>query len=177
METHPSHLQVQGTYGARRDAIRPTTIKDAAIGLEASLSGCEIDRRSVSWTPIWVTLDAFDAANNRFEAPADGTPLFGATLLQKINSSATPRIRGRLVLNGTTEIRGSFGEISATHVSLATAIWLHTIVPLNSGDTVELQGDGLAGALSKHWAHLEARLLTEYHRLGFLTTQPAYFAR
>ena len=39
-----------------------------------------------------------------------------------------------------TEIRGSFGEISATHVSLATAIWLQTMVPLTAGDTVELQG-------------------------------------
>ena len=39
-------------------------------------------------------------------------------------------MRGRLVLNGTTEIRGSLGEISATHVALATAIWLQTMVPL-----------------------------------------------
>ena len=52
----------------------------------------------------------------------------------------TARMRGRLVLNGTTEIRGSLGEISATHVSLATAIWLQTMVPLTAGDTVELQG-------------------------------------
>ena len=54
--------------------------------------------------------------------------------------STTARMRGRLVLNGTTEIRGSLGEISATHVSLATVIWLQTMVPLNAGDTVELQG-------------------------------------
>jgi hypothetical protein len=83
---------------------------------------------------------AFDAGTNRFTAPVDGTYLFGATMLYKINSSATARMRGRLVLNGSTEIRGSFGESSATHVSLATAIWLQTMVPLNSGDTVELQG-------------------------------------
>lgn len=49
-------------------------------------------------------------------------------------------MRGRLVLNGTTEIRGSFGESSATQVSLATALWLQTMVPLEQGDTVELQG-------------------------------------
>ena len=49
-------------------------------------------------------------------------------------------MRGRLVLNGSTEIRGSFGESSATHVSLATVIWLQTMVPLTTGDTVELQG-------------------------------------
>lgn len=72
---------------------------------------------------------AFDAANNYFLAPEDGTYLFGATLLYKINASATVRMRGRLALNGTTEICSSFGEISATQVSLATAIWLQTMVP------------------------------------------------
>lgn len=45
-----------------------------------------------------------------------------------------------MVLNGTTEIRGSMGEISGGHVSLATALWLQTMVPLAAGDTVELQG-------------------------------------
>jgi hypothetical protein len=82
----------------------------------------------------------FDAGTNRFTAPVDGTYLLGATLLYKINSSTTARMRGRLVLNASTEIRGSFGESSATHVSLATAIWLQTMVPLSAGDTVELQG-------------------------------------
>ena len=83
---------------------------------------------------------AFDAGTNLFTAPVDGTYLFGATLLFKVNSSTSARMRGRLVLNGSTEIRGSFGESSATHVSLATAIWLQTMVPLSAGDTVELQG-------------------------------------
>jgi hypothetical protein len=49
-------------------------------------------------------------------------------------------MRGRLLLNGTTEVRGSLGKISTTHVSLATAIWLQTMVPLTAGDTVERQG-------------------------------------
>jgi hypothetical protein len=99
-----------------------------------------------TWTKIGINNTdyndqaAFDAANNHFVAPVDGTYLFGATLLYKINASATARMRGRLVLNGTTEIRGSFGESSATHVSLATVIWLQTMVPLSAGDTVELQG-------------------------------------
>ena len=83
---------------------------------------------------------AFDAGTNLFTAPVDGTYLFGATLLYKVNSSTSARMRGRLALNGTTEIRGSFGESSATHVSLATAIWLQTMVTLTAGDTVELQG-------------------------------------
>ncbi|NQZ72189.1 MAG: hypothetical protein HRT60_03900 [Dinoroseobacter sp.] len=83
---------------------------------------------------------AFDAANNHFAAPVDGTYLFGATLLYKINASATARMRGRLVLNGTTEIRGSLGEVSSAHVTGATALWLQTMVSLVAGDTVELQG-------------------------------------
>ena len=56
------------------------------------------------------------------------------------NASASAGMRGRLVLNGTTEIKGSFGEISGAHVSEATALWLQTLVTLSAGDTVELQG-------------------------------------
>ena len=82
----------------------------------------------------------FDAGTNLFTAPVDGTYLLGATLLYKINSSTSARMSGRLVLNGTTEIRGSYGEISGAHVSQATALWLQTMVPLTAGDTVELQG-------------------------------------
>lgn len=83
---------------------------------------------------------AFDTTNNRFIAPSDGTYLVGATLLYKINASTDARMRGRLVLNSSTEIRGSFGEISGEHVSEATALWLQTMVSLTAGDTVELQG-------------------------------------
>jgi hypothetical protein len=99
-----------------------------------------------TWTKIGInntdTNDqgAFDAAANYFVAPASGTYLFGATLLYKINASASARMRGRLVLNGTSEIRGSFGEISGAHVSGATALWLHAMAVLQQGDTVELQG-------------------------------------
>ena len=99
-----------------------------------------------TWTKIGLNMTdtndqgAFDAATNLFTAPATGTYLFGATLLYKVNASTTARMRGRLVLNGGTEIRGSMGEISGGHVSLATALWLQTMVPLSAGDTVELQG-------------------------------------
>jgi hypothetical protein len=82
----------------------------------------------------------FDAANNHFLAPVDGTYLFGATLLYKAGASATALMRGRLVLNGTTEIRGTLVEISVDHVSYATALSLQTMVPLTACDTVELQG-------------------------------------
>ncbi len=99
-----------------------------------------------SWTKIGINntdyndQGAFDTANNRFVAPMDGTYLFGATLLYKKNSSNSARMRGRLVLNGTDEIRGSMGESSATHFSQATAIWPQTMVVLSKDDTVELQG-------------------------------------
>ncbi|WP_249200682.1 hypothetical protein [Thetidibacter halocola] len=73
-------------------------------------------------------------------AAADGTYLFGATLLFKVNTSTSARMSGRLLFNGTTEIRGSRGEVTSSHVSEATAIWLQTMVPLTAGDTVELQG-------------------------------------
>jgi len=46
------------------------------------------------------------------------------------------RITETDILDGRWPSRGS----SATHVSLATAIWLQTMVPLTAGDTVELQG-------------------------------------
>jgi hypothetical protein len=100
-----------------------------------------------AWTKIAINntdyndQSAFDAANNRFVAPVDGTYLFGATLMYKVNASTSSLMSGRLVLNGTTEIRGSFGEISGAHVSEATALWLQTMVPLTAGDTIELQGN------------------------------------
>jgi hypothetical protein len=50
------------------------------------------------------------------------------------------RMRPRLALDLATPPPDRLGEISATHVSLATAIWLQTMVPLTAGDTVELQG-------------------------------------
>jgi hypothetical protein len=83
---------------------------------------------------------AFDAANNRFVAPVAGTYLFGASLLYKVNASTTSRMNGRLVLNGSTGIKGGKGEISATHVSLATTLTLQTLAVLAPGDTLELQG-------------------------------------
>jgi len=99
-----------------------------------------------TWTKIGLNVTdsndqgAFAAGTSLFTAPATGTYLFGATLLYKAGASTTARMRARLVLNGTTEIRGSMGEISGEHVSLATALWLQTMVPLTAGDTVELQG-------------------------------------
>lgn len=99
-----------------------------------------------TWTKIGINTveandqGAFDPATNLFTALVAGTYLFGASLLFKVNASTSARMRGRLVLNGTTEIRGSFGEVSSSHKSLATALWLQTVVPLSVGDTVELQG-------------------------------------
>ena len=72
-------------------------------------------------------------------APVDGTHLFGATLVYKINANTAAHMRGRLVLNGTTEIRGSLSEISATLISFVADIWLQTVDSLTVGHTVELQ--------------------------------------
>ncbi len=99
-----------------------------------------------SWTTLGINVaeyndqGCFDAGTNRFVAPVAGTYLFGASLLFKINASGNARMRGRLVLNESTEIRGSFGELAGAHVSEATALWLQTLVPLDAGDTVALQG-------------------------------------
>lgn len=99
-----------------------------------------------TWTTLGINVadyndqGCFDAVTNRFVAPVAGTYLFGASLLFKINASSNARMRGRLVLNGSTEIRGSFGEISSAHVSEATALWLQTMASLKAGDTVTLQG-------------------------------------
>jgi Protein of unknown function (DUF2793)/C1q domain len=99
-----------------------------------------------SWTKIAINRTetnnqgAFDAAANHFVAPVAGTYIFGASLLYKVNNNSSSRMRARLVLNGTTEIKGTLGEISGAHVSLATSMNLQTLVPLAKGDTVELQG-------------------------------------
>jgi hypothetical protein len=99
-----------------------------------------------AWTKLGINVaeanetGAFDAATNRFTAPAAGFYLFGATLLHRINASNAARMRGRLVVNGATELRGSFGEVSGAHVTLQTALWLQAATALAAGDTVELQG-------------------------------------
>jgi hypothetical protein len=116
-------------------------------------------------TPIavdtWLTLPltqtdfnargGFDTAAYRFTVPLAGTYAFGATLLYKVATSTTARMRGRLLLNGATELRGSFGEVSGGHTSNATTLSLQTTVELSAGDTVELQAgfrvaDGIIAA-------------------------------
>ncbi len=99
-----------------------------------------------TWTKIAMnTVEAneqacFDAGTSRFTAPVAGTYLVGATVLYKINTSSSARMRVRLVQNGTAEIRGSFTEISGAHVTLATAAITQTLVALAKDDTVEVQG-------------------------------------
>jgi hypothetical protein len=98
------------------------------------------------WTKIAINVGetneqgTFDPTTNRFTAPVAGTYCFGASLVYKQMASANARMRGRLAVNGSTEIRGSFGEISGAHVSNATGLWLHALANLGVGDTVELQG-------------------------------------
>ena len=52
-----------------------------------------------------------------------GTYPFGASLLYKVNASTTARMNGRLVLNGSTEIKGGKGE-SPRPRALATTLTL-----------------------------------------------------
>ncbi|WP_246209683.1 hypothetical protein [Pikeienuella piscinae] len=107
---------------------------------------------------------AFDAGNNRFVAPADGTYLFGATLLYKVNASTSARMSGRMVMNGATEIRGSRGETSGAHVSEATALWLQTMVALfvvgpDPGVEIDLQFVDLAVDLFPYYPREKAARL------------------
>ena len=100
-----------------------------------------------SWTTLSINVAEYND-QGCFDA---GTYLFGASLLYKINANTSARMRGRLVLNGSTEIRGSLGEISSVHVSEATALWLQTMASLNADDTVALQGTFLAAEHSTFW--------------------------
>jgi hypothetical protein len=122
---------------------------------------------------------AFDAANNRFVAPVDGTYLFGATLLYKINASTSARMSGRLVLNGTTEIRGSFGEISGAHVSEATALWLQTI-PMKTKISmlaIDLaKGSFQVCAVGQDGAVLSNRAMSRTRLAALLAEQPTCVA-
>jgi hypothetical protein len=99
-----------------------------------------------TWTKIAINnteyndQGVFDTASNRFVAPVAGTWMLGASMLYKVNSSTSARMRGRLVLNGSSEIRGSYNDITGSHTTLATALNMQTIVVLDAGDTVELQG-------------------------------------
>lgn len=60
--------------------------------------------------------------------------------MYKINDSTSARMSGRLVLNGATEIRNSFGEILGARISEASVRWLHSMVALTTNDTIELHG-------------------------------------
>jgi len=103
--------------GCRASRPTPTTTTTSASGH---------GRISASITPTRTTKAPSTPRTTASWRRWTGTYLFGATLLYKVNAS-------------TTEIRGSLGEISATLISLATAIWLQTMVPLTAGDTVELR--------------------------------------
>jgi hypothetical protein len=83
---------------------------------------------------------AFDPATNRFTAPVAGDYCLGASLLFRQDVSTNARLRGRIMKNGSAVIPGSYGENSAPHLSLATALWIQTVAPLAAGDTIELQG-------------------------------------
>lgn len=80
-----------------------------------------------------------DAVTHQITAPVSGSYLFGATLVFVKNTSNSTRMRARFLRNGTTEVIGSFGECTSSHVGRATGLWPQTMVYLQAGDTVELQ--------------------------------------
>ncbi len=83
---------------------------------------------------------SFDAGTNEFTAPVAGTYVFGALLTFKQDSSAAARMGAQLVINGATAVPGSQVENTGTHVNQRTTLSLNTMVVLEEGDTVELQG-------------------------------------
>lgn len=82
----------------------------------------------------------FDAGTNLFTAPVDGLYAFGGHLLFKQDASNSARLNARLVKNASTQLAGSYGRITSSHVDGATAINTQAVVPLVAGDTVEIQG-------------------------------------
>lgn len=98
------------------------------------------------WTRIGINAaefndqNAFDASNNVFTAPADGTYHFGASLRFKENTVSSVQMSGRFFLNGIDEVTASRGQITGPHVSEETTLQIQNMVLLSAGDTVELQG-------------------------------------
>lgn len=83
---------------------------------------------------------SFDAGTNVFTAPADGFYHFGGHLLFKQDSSSNARLNTRLMVNGGTQIAGSFGGTTSAHVDGVTFVNTQATTQLTAGDTVELQG-------------------------------------
>lgn len=98
---------------------------------------------------VWTTLGinqaeindqgAFDAVTNRFTAPVAGSYLIGGGFVFKRDQSNDVRMQIRLLVNGATEIAGSFLETDATASDERTGLQTQTMVALAAGDTVELQ--------------------------------------
>ena len=103
---------------------------------------------SVGWTTVGLNnadynaQGVFDGATNAFTAPVAGTYQIGATLAYQQDSTAAG-IRGRLVLNGTTQLRGGRAELPVGITSGEAVLHLQTLVSLSAGDVVTLQGQGV----------------------------------
>ncbi len=97
----------------------------------------------------WITLDinqteindqgAFDAATNLFTAPVTGSYMIGGGVVFKRDISNDVRMQMRMLLNGTSEIAGSFLGTDATATNEKTGVQTQTMAQLNAGDTVALQ--------------------------------------
>lgn len=82
----------------------------------------------------------FDPVTSLFTAPMDGTYALGGFLTFKRDITGDVRMRGRMVLNGSTEIPGSSNELVTQPANNASGVGITTFVELAAGDTVELQG-------------------------------------
>ncbi|MDS1138540.1 DUF2793 domain-containing protein [Nitratireductor indicus] len=122
-----------------------------------------------SWTRVAVNNTdyndqaAFDAAENRFVAPASGLYAFGASVGWKQNGTNVPSgVKARLALNETV---GLSAPLAMPDLSAAGAVGgeallhLHAMAVLAEGDRVELQQffpglDGYAPAhVTRFWGH------------------------
>lgn len=83
---------------------------------------------------------AFDAATNAFTAPVSGSYFLGASLTFKENASDQVSMAARLIVNGTDEVSGGYGEVAGPHISERSTVTVQTLIALDAGDTVEVQG-------------------------------------
>lgn len=90
-------------------------------------------------TPVSNSGGHYDTGTGLFTAPVDGLYLIGATILF-VKDTDNSRVSMKLVKNGSTDIPGSYGEITGPPVTGRSVIAISLPVPLLSGDTVGLWG-------------------------------------
>lgn len=80
----------------------------------------------------------FDAANNRFTAPADGFYTFGALINFKENNAVPTFIAIRLTVGGVA-VANTEQRYTGAIVTLETSLNSHAMLKLNANDQVEVE--------------------------------------